>query len=157
MTTSDHKFTSLVNAVQGHAVTHFEDRAYVFLDERGEENASLTWAELNLRAALVASTLTARLRPGDRVLLVFPPRLDFIVAFLLASMPACLPCLVFCRASAACANQVSGFWRTALPLWDSLLLGPLNWLETPMPRFQGLLVSIGSVLFPRNLPVPRPM
>jgi acyl-CoA synthetase (AMP-forming)/AMP-acid ligase II len=57
-----------------------DDRAYVFLSERGGEEATLTFAELERRAGVVATRLAARLRKGDRALLVFPAGLDFIVA-----------------------------------------------------------------------------
>lgn len=75
------KFKSLVSVLRGHASTHPNDRAYVFLNERGEEAASLTFAELDRRAAALGDELAARSRPGDRALLMFPPGLDFIVAF----------------------------------------------------------------------------
>jgi acyl-CoA synthetase (AMP-forming)/AMP-acid ligase II len=57
------------------------DRAYVFLSERGGEEAVLTFAELERRAGMVAARLATRLREGDRALLVFPAGLDFMVAF----------------------------------------------------------------------------
>ena len=75
------EFKSLVSVLRSHASTHPNDRAYVFLDERGEEAASLTFADLDRRAAALAHVLTARLGPGDRALLMFPPGLEFIVAF----------------------------------------------------------------------------
>jgi len=58
-----------------------EDRAYVFLSDRGDETGSLTFFELHARARAVAFDLAARMRPGGRVLLVFPPGLDFMVGF----------------------------------------------------------------------------
>jgi acyl-CoA synthetase (AMP-forming)/AMP-acid ligase II len=56
-------------------------RAYVFLDESGDEEAVLTYGDLHARALAVAASLTESCEPGDRVLLLFPPGLDFIVAF----------------------------------------------------------------------------
>ncbi|CAH0489578.1 unnamed protein product [Peronospora farinosa] len=62
-----------------------------FADDKGIVTASLTCAELNRRVQnlawlLVASTAQQSkglgLKSGDRVLLVYPPGLDFIVAFL---------------------------------------------------------------------------
>ncbi|MBF6270486.1 fatty acyl-AMP ligase [Nocardia farcinica] len=55
--------------------------AYVFLDDHGAETAVLTYAELERRTRLVAGRLARAAAPGDRALLVFPPGLDFIVAF----------------------------------------------------------------------------
>jgi acyl-CoA synthetase (AMP-forming)/AMP-acid ligase II len=56
-------------------------RAYVFLDEHGDEHAVLTDGELHERALATAAELAARCEPGDRALLLFPSGLDFIVAF----------------------------------------------------------------------------
>lgn len=75
------EFKSLVSALRAHAATRPDDRAYVFLDERGEEASSLTFAELDHCAAALAEKLAERSNPGDRAILMFPPGLDFIVAF----------------------------------------------------------------------------
>jgi acyl-CoA synthetase (AMP-forming)/AMP-acid ligase II len=75
------RFTSLVHALQTHAVTHPEDLAYTALNERGGEAASLTYAELDRRASALADALAARAAPGERALFVFPPGLEFLVAF----------------------------------------------------------------------------
>lgn len=56
-------------------------RAYVFLTEHEEEKDVLTYGELHSRALAVANQLRQRCQPGDRALLLFPPGLDFIVAY----------------------------------------------------------------------------
>ncbi|WP_040795490.1 fatty acyl-AMP ligase [Nocardia higoensis] len=55
--------------------------AYVFLDDHGAEVAALTYAELERRVRAVAGRLAGAAAPGERALLLFPPGLDFIVAF----------------------------------------------------------------------------
>ncbi len=56
--------------------------AYTFLldGERAEEN--LTYAGLASRARTIAAALQAQLAPGARVVLLYPPGLDYISAFL---------------------------------------------------------------------------
>jgi acyl-CoA synthetase (AMP-forming)/AMP-acid ligase II len=56
-------------------------RAYVWAGEHAHEESSLTYGELHARALAVAARLAAQCRPGDRALLVFPPGLDFMVAY----------------------------------------------------------------------------
>lgn len=56
-------------------------RAYVFLNEDGEETAELTYGDLHTRALAVAARLAGHCAPGDRALLLFPQCLDFIVAY----------------------------------------------------------------------------
>lgn len=63
------------------AARHPDRRAFVFVDGHGAEEASLTYAELHRRALAVAHALARDAAPGDRALLVFPPGLDFVVAW----------------------------------------------------------------------------
>ena len=75
------ELTSMVDLLRWRAAEQPDDRAYVFLSEKGTEEAELTFADLHRRAGVVAAYLAKRLRRGDRALLMFPPGLDFIVAF----------------------------------------------------------------------------
>jgi len=71
----------MVDLLRRRAAEQANDRAYVFLSEKGIEEAELSFAELDRRAGVVAAHLTRQARKGDRALLMFPPGLDFIVAF----------------------------------------------------------------------------
>jgi hypothetical protein len=51
------------------------------LDDGEVESAHLTCSELKRRAGALAAELRARCSPGSRALLLFPPGLEFIVAF----------------------------------------------------------------------------
>lgn len=75
------RFSTLVEAVRTHAATHPDSRAYVALDDKGGEAASITYSMLHRRASSMADALLALASPGDRALLVFPPGLEFMVAF----------------------------------------------------------------------------
>ncbi len=73
---------SLVEVLRVHAAESPARRAYVFLDREGREAAALSWGELDRRARAVAAALEAQGARGERALLLFPPGLEFIVAFL---------------------------------------------------------------------------
>jgi acyl-CoA synthetase (AMP-forming)/AMP-acid ligase II len=75
------EFSSMVDLLRRRIAEQPDERAYVFLSEKGDEEAELTFAELARRAGMVAAYLARRLQKGDRALLTFPPGLDFIVAF----------------------------------------------------------------------------
>jgi acyl-CoA synthetase (AMP-forming)/AMP-acid ligase II len=75
------ELSSMVDLLRRRAEEQPDDRAYVFLSEKGTEEAELTFAELHRRAGSLAAHLARHLRKGDRALLMFPPGLDFIVAF----------------------------------------------------------------------------
>jgi len=55
-------------------------RAYAFLSG-GEESESLTFAELDRQSRAVGARLQQRRARGERVLLLYPPGLDYISAF----------------------------------------------------------------------------
>jgi acyl-CoA synthetase (AMP-forming)/AMP-acid ligase II len=74
-------FASLVALLAERAKSQSADRAYVFLSDRGEEEAAVTFRELYEAASALAGRLAAVTQPGDRALLVFPPGLEFLVAF----------------------------------------------------------------------------
>jgi acyl-CoA synthetase (AMP-forming)/AMP-acid ligase II len=74
------QLSSLADVLRYRSAMQPDDRAYVFLSERGGEEAVLTFAGLEQRANRVAAQL-AGAQKGDRALLVFPPGLEFIEAF----------------------------------------------------------------------------
>jgi acyl-CoA synthetase (AMP-forming)/AMP-acid ligase II len=74
-------FRSLVALLARRAAEQADDRAYVFVSDRGAEEAVLSFRQLHDAAGALASRLTAAARPGDRAVLVFPPGLEFMVAF----------------------------------------------------------------------------
>jgi acyl-CoA synthetase (AMP-forming)/AMP-acid ligase II len=75
-------FSSLVTLLAERAESQPDERAYLFLGDRGAEEAVLTFRELRDAAHALAARLTGIARAGDRALLVFPPGLEFMVAFL---------------------------------------------------------------------------
>jgi acyl-CoA synthetase (AMP-forming)/AMP-acid ligase II len=74
-------FASLVAILEHRAATQGNERALIFLSDRGNEEAVLTFRELHDAAHAVARRLAAAAKPGDRALLVFAPGLEFVVAF----------------------------------------------------------------------------
>jgi len=73
--------SSLVELLTRRAASEPDARAYVFLSDRGTEEAALSFRQLHDAANACAARLAAVARPGERALLVFPPGLEFIVAF----------------------------------------------------------------------------
>ncbi len=60
-----------------------ERRIFTFVDGEGRDRESLTIGELHRATVELASLLTGRhgLQAGERVLLIYPPSLDFVAAF----------------------------------------------------------------------------
>jgi acyl-CoA synthetase (AMP-forming)/AMP-acid ligase II len=74
-------FASLADVLRQRAQEQPNDVAYIFLPDRRGETVSLTFAELYARAWAVAQRLASRGQKGERAVLLFPPGLEFIVAF----------------------------------------------------------------------------
>ncbi len=60
--------STLVTLLAERAATQGEDRAYVFLSDRQDEETALTFGELHAAAGILAARLAACARPGDRAL-----------------------------------------------------------------------------------------
>lgn len=72
---------TLVDLLRWRAAEHPDRRALVFLDDGDAIGDVYTYEELDRRARLVAGALQADGEPGERVLLLYPPGLDFVAAF----------------------------------------------------------------------------
>ena len=93
---------SLVDLLDRRAAENPDASAFGFVPERSGPHLHLTYAELHRRSRVMAGRLGLRATKGDRALLMFPPGLDFIVAFfgcLFAGMIA-VPLMVPRRAAA---------------------------------------------------------
>ncbi len=100
--TSSSKLRSLVDLLDRRSAEKPDAKAFVFVPERGGAHIHLTYAELHRRARAVATSLAQRTVAGDRAILLFPPGLDFLVAFFgcLAAGVIAVPLMVPRRTSA---------------------------------------------------------
>src|SRR5205814_1251574 len=73
--------SSLVELLRHRAITQPRGRAYIALSDRGREEAAITFAELERRAAALARRIAAHASPGERALLLCPAGIDFIAGF----------------------------------------------------------------------------
>jgi acyl transferase domain-containing protein/acyl-CoA synthetase (AMP-forming)/AMP-acid ligase II len=76
----DH-ISTLAELLQWRAELHPEKVAYRFLADDNQEKDVLTYRALHQKAAAIALRLAAKGAAGDRVILLYPPGLDFICAF----------------------------------------------------------------------------
>jgi|GEM_PF-4326378 len=83
MNRSTESCTNLVDLLRQRADQQSERKAFTFLVDGDEEGAAYTYAGLDRRSRAVAAYLQAQgVGPGERALLLFPPGLDFLTAFL---------------------------------------------------------------------------
>ncbi|GEM_PF-6270863 len=68
------------DVLRARAAAEPDKKAFVFLDADGTPAEELTFGQIHHRALALASALTAHGLAGARVLLLFPPGLDFVAA-----------------------------------------------------------------------------
>src|SRR5918996_4710715 len=73
--------STLIEVLRARARATPERRAYAFLSDGTAETEALTYAQLDERARAIAVALTERGARGERVLLLYPPGLEFVAAF----------------------------------------------------------------------------
>src|SRR5215469_6812620 len=72
--------TTLVELLRWRATLQSDQKAYTFLS-KGEEELSLTYAELDRRSRAIGAMLQRRDATGERVLLLYPAGLEYLAAF----------------------------------------------------------------------------
>lgn len=75
------KTATLVDLLSDRSAHQPQQTAYTFLVDGEREAVSLTYRELEQKAKAIATYLQSFCSPGERVLLVYPPGLDYIAAF----------------------------------------------------------------------------
>lgn len=73
--------SSIIDIFRSHAFERPNDVIYRFLGDGDTGEKSLTFAELELEAGRIAQAIRRHAEPGDRVLILVPPGLDYIKAF----------------------------------------------------------------------------
>lgn len=72
---------TLVDLLEYRAATQPAHTVFRFLNSDGRDEGALTFATLQRRARAIASHLSEHLVPGDRVVLLVPPGLEYVAAF----------------------------------------------------------------------------
>jgi acyl-CoA synthetase (AMP-forming)/AMP-acid ligase II len=72
---------TFVDILRQRAARHPERPAFIFLADDVRPETTWTYATLEQRARAVAAYLQFRLQPGDRVVLCYPPGLEFLAGF----------------------------------------------------------------------------
>lgn len=73
--------SDLIELLRGRAQQHPQKRAITFLSDGQEEVAQLTYGELDLHAQAIAAGIQRHVSSGERVLLLYPPGVEFVTAF----------------------------------------------------------------------------
>src|SRR5690349_18990664 len=72
---------TLVELLRIRAAHQPDNHGYTFLRDSDVEEERYTYAELDCKARAIGAVLQSRQAMGERILLLYPPGLDYIVAF----------------------------------------------------------------------------
>src|SRR2546426_6641401 len=73
---------TLVEVIRRHSELRPDKSAVVFLEDGEGPGIAVTYGELDARVRAIAGGLQEHGDQGDRVLLVYPPGIDYVLAFL---------------------------------------------------------------------------
>ena len=71
----------LVDVLRWRAINQPDRLAYTFLTDGETEEARLTYQQLDQRSRAIAAWLQSVSKPGERVLILYPPGLDYLAGF----------------------------------------------------------------------------
>jgi acyl-CoA synthetase (AMP-forming)/AMP-acid ligase II len=137
----DDMFPTLVHLTQARAEKTPDDTAYIFLEDGEGRERRITYAQLDGKARGVAGELLRRGMRGERALLLFPPGLEYIGAFVgclyaeVVAVPAYPPLgqRGAERLSSIVADagaRVALTTKDLLPAVRAALPAPLSWIAT---------------------------
>ncbi len=108
-------FTSVLDAFRHQVERDPDARLYAFVSDDGQSQKTLTRGDLLARAETLSGYLSERcgLRHGDRVLLVYPPSIDFVEAFVGCLNAGVIPVPVYPPNPLTLAKDLTGFTHMA--------------------------------------------
>ena len=138
--------TNLIGLLRARALEHPDKVAYTYLTGEGAGELNLSYGELDRQARAIAAWLRPLAGVGERVLLLYPPGLEYIAAFFgclyagAIAVPAYPPRRnrnllrlqsVVVDAQASVALTTAPILATVVPLFSqNPYLQPLRWLTT---------------------------
>jgi len=142
---SDGHPTDLKSVLRARAARNPQALAHVFLEDGESKESRQSFGDLDRQARTIASALQEQVRPGDRVLILYPPGLEYISGFFGAIYAGAIPVPVYPPDLSRAERSLP---RLAAVLEDCrpslvLTLSPIEamaagLIEAQLPRFAGL-------------------
>ena len=84
---------TIINLLNFRADNEANKVAYIYTKDGNVVDVSITYKELKRKALILSEAIKNYCQVGDRIILIFPSGIDFIVSFLDACMQVLLRCL----------------------------------------------------------------
>lgn len=137
---------SMVGLLCERAVTQPDDVAYVFLSDGEQPSASITWSALERRARAIGRALQSQVEPGARVLVMFPPSLDFVAAFFGVLFAGAIAVPAYPPAGSRADRTVSRLRGMVTDAGISLVVAPTS-LATRATALAGAMPEMASLVW----------
>jgi acyl-CoA synthetase (AMP-forming)/AMP-acid ligase II len=136
--------STLIDLVRWRGRYQPEQIAYSFLLNGEEQEAHLTYGDLEARARALAVLISESAENGQRVLLLYPPGFDYIVAFYACLFAAVIPvgmnpAELRTPVSAPALNSLVGDAEISLVLSNALIYAKTTAIREMLPRSLGAL------------------
>ena len=135
---------NLIDLLRDRAAAQPDSTAFTFLESGENEGASLTWSALDLRSRAIAAAIQTKVRPGDRVLVMLPPGVDFVAAFFgvvyagAVAIPVYPPSGGRADRTAARLRAIVDDARVSLVVSSTAVAGKRSVVASLIPRLAGL-------------------
>ncbi|GHB55137.1 hypothetical protein GCM10010347_26310 [Streptomyces cirratus] len=130
------RFPSIPAALSHWAAHRPDDVAYTFVGTGLEVEQNVTFRELEDASLKVAAALQSTARRGDRILLLFPPGLDYLVAFLGCLYAGVVAVPLYLPRPGAKLDRIEAVIRSCRPT-HALTTGALAEHLTDLPKPEG--------------------
>ena len=137
--------TTLVELLRVRAASQPARRVFTYLLNGEEETHSLTCAELDAVAVAIGALLQRHCRPGDRALLLYPPGLEFVAAFLgclyagVVAVPVSPPHLARLSRTMPKLQGIAADARPAVVLTTARMLAAAGQIAEEAPIFEQMI------------------
>ncbi|HSP80612.1 MAG TPA: fatty acyl-AMP ligase, partial [Myxococcaceae bacterium] len=133
--------STLVDVLKAKAEQSAGDTAFIFLNNDGSEQVRLSFAQLDEAARGIGAELQQRLAPGERVLLLYPPGLEFITAFFGCLYAGLIGVPAYPVRAERDIPRLRGILRSAgarIALSTEMLVEMMSGITSEMPEFAAL-------------------
>lgn len=115
---------TMIDLLRDRAAAQPRACAYTFTDDGERSGRSLTWEQLETRSRAVATAIGHFVAAGDRVLVMFPPSLDFVPAFFAALYSGAVAVPVYPPAGARADRTIARLRGMIADARPALVLAP---------------------------------
>ncbi|XXT19046.1 amino acid adenylation domain-containing protein [Sorangium sp. So ce429] len=139
-TTTKPRFSTLLHCLRQWAHEQPNAVAFTFVEASDADEQQITYAELDRRARAIAAILQQRFPEGERAVLLYPPGLDYIAAFLgcayakLVAVPAYPPDLGRLNRSLPRLQAIVANARAQVILTNGMIKSMVDVLGTQAPE-----------------------